>query len=378
VPPEAAQQAGEARIAPELRVVEWQNEWIVRGSYPFTYQEPDAMLLELRARYQLDEVIAPARDELEQLLLLREWVHTRWRHGWTRTPPARNALDILRAAEGGSDFNCGYFAVTLMQCLLALGFVARSVSICKRATEWMAADEGNIGHSVVEAWSHQFHKWVVLDPDMNVHYERDGVPLGALEVHRAWVTRRWETVRMVQGPTPFRVTEKPESGATTTFRNSDDQKAELWIFGRHSVGDYYSHVRLPLRNTQHSSAGPDDVLRWIDEYTPPALVECNRPNAAHWTSDEADLCWTVDQVQIGLRADADAWQDGRAVLHVALAHSMPNLARLRVRLDDEPWRETPAGFRWVLKPGKNQIMAQGVNAFGREGHISRVLLRYHP
>lgn len=367
-----------AEIAPELRIVEWQNEWIVRGAYPFTYQAPDAMLQELRERYRLDEVIAPAKDEFEQLLLLREWVHTRWMHGWTRTPPVRNALDILRAVEAGADFNCGYFAVTLMQCLLAVGFVARSVSICKPATEWMAADEGNIGHSVVEAWSHQFHKWAVLDPDLNVHYERNGVPLSALEVHRAWVGRRWDTVRLVQGPTPFRVTSKPGSGAATVFHNLDNQTAEFWNFGRHQVGDYYHHVRLPLRNTQHSSDGPDDALHWIDDETPPALVLSNRPNHAQWTSNEADLYWTVDQVQIDLRIDAGAWHQGRAVLRVALPHSTPNLARLLVRLDNEPWRETPPTFAWELKPGKNQIMAKGVNAFGREGHVSRVLLRYHP
>ena len=70
----------------------------------------------------------------------------------------------------------------------------------------MDANEGNIGHSVVEVWSHQFHKWVLLDPDLNVHYQRGGVPLSALEIHRAWVTRRWDEVRLEQGPTPFRVT----------------------------------------------------------------------------------------------------------------------------------------------------------------------------
>jgi hypothetical protein len=308
-------------------------------------------------------------------------VHTRWKHGWARTPPARNALDILRAVEAGYDFNCGYFAITLMQCLLAAGFVARDVSICKPSTEWMAADETNIGHSVVEAWSHQFHKWILLDPDLNVHYEhlaRPGVPLSVLEIHRAWVTRRWDEVRLVQGPTPFRVTDKPGSGAGTTFRNVDHPTAEVWIFGRHDVGDYYSHVRLLLRNTQHSSDGPDDVLHWTDAHTPPALIEFNRPNGAHWSSNEADLNWTVDQVQIDLRVEAAAWEEGRAVLHVSLAHSMPNLARLLVRLGDEPWRETPAAFEWPLQPGKNQIMAKGVNAFGREGHISRVLLRFHP
>ena len=169
-----AAQLPEDAIGAELRIVEWQNEWIVQGAFPFAYQAPDDMLTELRRRYALDEVVQTGRTELEQMLLLLEWVHTRWKHGSSLAPPARNALQILRAAEQGGDFMCGWYSVTLMQCLLALGFVARTVSIAKTATEWMAHDERGIGHSITEVWSHQFHKWIMLDPDYNVHYERDG------------------------------------------------------------------------------------------------------------------------------------------------------------------------------------------------------------
>ena len=64
------------------------------------------------------------------------------------------------------------------------------------------------------------------------------------------------------------------------------------------------------------------------------------------------------------------------LLDVTLEHSTPNLDRLLVRLDGEPWHETGACFEWRLRPGKNQIMAKGINALGREGQISRMLLRY--
>ena len=87
---------------------------------------------------------------------------------------------------------------------------------------------------------------------------------------------------------------------------------------------------------------------------------------------------TIDQVQINLRADAEAWDTGEAVLRVELEDSMPNLDKLLVRIDHEPWNERGRDFTWRLKPGKNEIMAKGVNAFGREGHISRILLRFHP
>ncbi len=369
----------EARtVAPELRIVEWQNEWIARSGYEYDYQGPDDFLEELRRKYELDDVISGGRTEFERMLLLREWVRNRWDHGWSVASNPDSALDILEAARGGSDFACGYYSMTLMQCFLALGFVARRASISKAATEWMAHDEGNIGHSIPEVYSHDFHKWIMLDADMNVHYELDGVPLSVLEIHRAWVERRWDDVRLVQGPTPFRRTDKESSGLLDVWGTLDEADTTFWTFTRHRAGDYYSHVGVYLGNTHHSRGGPIPMLNWVDERTPPRLVAGNRPNAGAWTSNERDMYPTIDQVQIDLRADAAAWERGEAVLEVCLRDSMPNLDRLLARIDHEPWREAERSFTWRLKPGKNEIMAKGVNAFGRDGHVSRILLRWNP
>ena len=368
---------GTQAIAPELRIVEWQNEWIVRSAYEYDYQAPDEMLRELRERYELDDVISGGRTEFEQMLLLREWVRNRWDHGWTREPEARNALDILAAAEQGSDFNCGYYSITMMQSLMALGFVARRGGISKAQTEWMAYDEGNIGHSIPEVYSHDLHKWIMLDADMNVHYELDGVPLSILEIHRAWVGGRWGEVRMVQGRTPFRRTNKTSSGLLKIYDTLDEHDASSWVFARNRVGDYYSHVGVYLGNTHHSRTGPMPMLNWIDDRTPPRLISANIPNTEAWTGNEHDMYPTIDQVQIDLRADAAAWERREAVLEVSLQDSMPNLDKLLIRIDHEPWHETERDFTWRLNPGKNEIMAKGVNAFGREGHVSRILLRFH-
>ena len=369
---------GAEAIPPELRIVEWQNEWIVRSAYEYDYQAKDDMLEELREKYELDAVVAGGRTEFEQMLLLKEWVRNRWDHGWSREPEARNALEILEAAELGSDFNCGYYSVTMMQSLLALGFVARRAGIAKAQSEWMALDEGNIGHSVPEVYSHDFHKWILLDADMNVHYELDGMPLSVLEIHRAWVDRRWNEVKMVTGAKPFKRTEKTSSGLLSVYDTIDEHDASGWVFRSNNVGDYYANASVYLGNTHHSRRGPMPMLHWTDERTPPRLISANNPNKEDWTGNEHDMYPTIDQVQINLRADPEAWERREAVLTVNLEDSMPNLDKLLVRIDHEPWTERGRDFTWKLKPGKNEIMAKGVNTFGRDGHISRILLRFHP
>ena len=258
--PETAQTEA---VPPELRIVEWQNEGIVRSAHEYDFQAPDDFLTELREKYELDDVIGGGRTEFEQMLLLKEWVRNRWDHGWSTVSDSNSALEMLEAAQLGSDFACGYYSMTLMQCFLSLGFVARRASIAKAATEWMSPDEGNIGHSIPEVYSHQFHKWIMLDADMNVHYERDGVPLSALEIHRAWVDRRWGEVSLVEGPTPFRRTTKESSGLldvmstlpfsvrnfTTRERSFDNSATRLTAFASRSRSNSMC-LSLPLGITR--------------------------------------------------------------------------------------------------------------------------------
>ncbi len=370
---------GQEAIPPELRIVEWQNEWIVRSAYEYDYQAKDDMLEELREKYELDAVVAGGRTEFEQMLLLKEWVRNRWDHGWSREPEARNALEILEAAALGSDFNCGYYSITMMQSLMALGFVARRAGIAKAQTDWMALDEGNIGHSVPEVYSHDLHKWVMLDADMNVHYELDGMPLSVLEIHRAWV-----------GPTMVRSEDGDRGEALqagrrrrapaccTVYDTIDEHDASGWVFRSNNVGDYYANASVYLGNTHHSRARADahaPLDRRPDSATPDLRQQ---PQQEEWTGNEHDMYPTIDQVQINLRADPEAWERREAVLKVNLEDSMPNMEKLLVRIDHEPWNERGRDFTWRLKPGKNEIMAKGVNTFGRDGHISRILLRFHP
>jgi hypothetical protein len=362
-------------LAPELRVVEYQNEWIVRSPHRFGYEAWDTpRLRELRERYRLDDVVATGETEWEQLLLLREWVHRRWSHGWS-SAPLDDALAVLGRAEQGEDFHCEYYAATLTQCALALGFQARRLDISKSDTAWIAPGEENVGHSVVEVWSQDWHKWVVLDPDMNAHYEHQGIPLNGLEIHRLWKAGRWRELRMVRGKAPFRVTTSAASGYATQFRP--------WLihdifadFGRFNATDYYSRLSWHLRNDYFSSPGPVPTLRWFDHTEPPQLVHWNQPIVdARWTCDERDAYWTLNQAQIDLRLTGENLR--APVVIVEVEHSMPNLERVVVKIgEDGAWETYREPILWTIVPGKSVVEAKPVSMFGREGYTSRIVIRF--
>ena len=183
---------------------------------------------------------------------------------------------------------------------------------------------------------------------------------------------------MIQGSTPFKRTDKTSSGLLTVYETLDEHDASSWVFARHNVGDYYSNVSVTLGNTHHSREGSIPMLHWIDDRTHPRLISANNPHEDQWTGNEHDMYPSIDQVQVNLRADPSAWENGEAVLDVNFEDSMPNLEKLLVRVDHEPWHETERNCTWKLNPGKNEIMAKGINSFGREGHMSRILLRFHP
>lgn len=364
-------------LSPELRIIEYQNEWIVPSRFPFGYEQSEAMqLTELRERYHLDAVVNGEQTEWGQLVRLRDWVHRQWSHGWS-TAPLDNALEILARAEQGCDFDCQHYAATLTQCALALGFQARLVDIGKTNSAWIAPDEENIGHSVVEVWSQDWHKWVVLDADLNAHYEERGVPQNALEIHHLWKAGRWRDLQLVRGESSFRVTDRAESGYGTRF---DPQ----WIadifadFTRFNATDYYSVLCWKMRNNFFSSVETAPGLRWFDQSEPPQLVHWNQPIPNdRWTCDERDAYWTLNQAQIDLRL---VGQDLRVpVVRVAIEHSMPNLKHLLVKLGDAgTWEPYQGPFHWAIQPGKNVIEAKPVNTFDRVGYTSRVVLRYFP
>ena len=52
------------------------------------YQEPSPRLKLLHKRYKLDQVIAPGKTEMEQLMLLRHWVRHQWHTAWGSDPAA--------------------------------------------------------------------------------------------------------------------------------------------------------------------------------------------------------------------------------------------------------------------------------------------------
>ena len=324
--------------------------------------------VQLREEYRLEEVVSGFTTEFEAQCALKRWVRSRWNHGWSLSfDKVSDALDILHEADQGEQFNCGFYNRVFVECARALGWVARPVGLAVRDNSFPRGHNvGNVGHSVPEIWSNQRRKWLIMDPDLNVHYERDGVPLSALEIHDAWLSH--EAVTMVQQEPAFTLpTGEHVQLVSRLMPNMDhfneDEAAQICRrFVRHGAIDYYARLSI-------------GKWTWLDQRCLPTFISHFAPGGTGLlTSNPDDLYWTVNLVRLGANA---SWAEGPK-LSVTLEHCMPWFDHFEVRVDGGQWQTRPAAFDWPMREGENVLEVRAVNVCAKEGITSRLEVAYAP
>lgn len=366
-----------------VRIVEYDNQDIVVGKYPFTTEDMDRPeLAAMRDRYDLDKV-AGRGSEFERQVALRCWRATRHPHGNRVTEEAKqlwktpwNGLYFLKAAEMGCSFTCPVASMTYIQLCLAMGWPARLVEICQAGKEWIPPTEHNCAHTVSEVWSNDYRKWVLMDADCNLHYSRDGIPLSALDVHDAWVRGQADAVELVQGEPPFH--------SDGSLQSDDfDEPVEMKRFFANRVMDYYHEVRITLRNNHLSrpvlhadhAQGWFPQLVWVDPGDQnPMIMRTGRLRPyVHYSGVRQDFDWTLNQAHIEIESgDTRDVFSPTSKLRVNLTTVTPWFSHYEVRLDNADWVRMPSTFVLDGHPGVNRIQARPVNRYGTEGIVSTV------
>ncbi|MGC4083775.1 MAG: hypothetical protein QM736_17100 [Vicinamibacterales bacterium] len=232
-----------------------------------------------------------------------------------------------------------------LQSLAALGFTARYVEIGSRDNPY--------AHYVTEVWSNDFNKWVLMDADYNLHFERKGIPLSALEIHDALVSSRLADTRLVSGA-------KRDGHATPS----------MWPL---RTAEFYYYVRYHL-NANHLTRPDDapfnrfdDMIEFEDarvpawEVSPVASDFPKERLTRQRVSDRRVIDAKLNQVQLDVRTvDANAVTlDVRDnVLQRAFYRS-----RMRVRRASAgPWQTTQTPTITVRMPDRGGVVeVRGVN-----------------
>jgi len=164
-------------------------EWDLGQSPPefvAVFDPPETKeLQDMRREFEIDAVVAGAKDDYERLCRLTRWVSTRWEHSSDQMASKSDPVTILREAQKGGRFICRDYAIVLAGVAKAYGMPARLLNLLPRDVETRSE-----AHSVAEVWLEQFHKWVLADGQYGAIGELDGVPLNGIELQAAFAADR--------------------------------------------------------------------------------------------------------------------------------------------------------------------------------------------
>jgi hypothetical protein len=327
-------------------------------SIPVRYESLAApRLAELRSRENLDAVIAGASDEFDVMLRLKDWVAAQWLPGTPIPYPPWDAVTVLDWIRSGvTGGHCGQYSQVLLQALAALGYRARYVEL--------GSIDNPYAHFVTEVWSSQFDKWVVLDADFNVHFERAGVPLSALEVHDALTRGELSDVVTVRGSVRHAASD-PDHWPLLT--------AELYYYLRvHLKAD---HLTMPNENPFDRY---NDMIEWRSALTVPweqsTMVSPYRKEALTnlATSDRSLLESKLHQVLVTVES-VDL--DGDSVA-LRFDNNVFEFLRYQIRELNGEWRDYDgSNFIWSPSAIESTLEVRAANVSGVVGPSSVVAAR---
>ncbi len=166
----------------------------VRFVYPDTAR--DEYLKQLKREYRLPLLGKDNAGELQTVLAITAWTHSRWKHNGSHEPSRPDALTILREAAAGKNFRCVEYARVSADALLALGMKARVLNL---KTKDAAQKKSGAGHVLTEVWLPGYHKWALADAQFNLMPMLQGKPLNAVELQRAFAGGQPVTFRDASG-----------------------------------------------------------------------------------------------------------------------------------------------------------------------------------
>ena len=369
--------------ADKVRVLDRVNPEHLFTTIPFEYERFDAAeLAEIRQTYRLDEVVAGAATEMEKMIRLRHWVSQQWTYDPPMPPyPAWDAREILSRKQGF----CVQYAITFMQCSLALGMQTRFTFGCVPKTRVGGNDIA--GHEVNEFWSNEHGKWVFLDANRDECFvdARTGVPCSMLDLHEELLETYFAGGPIDYGQKDFPA-ERP-STRTRTWKALEAAPQEA----PYPVRLKWGCVHWMPRNNFYAHRWPEPLAQgrcawswigywnWCDARTP------RQPNYGRYTSRRSDIEWTINLVRW---AAAPAEEAG--TVNVALSTVTPDFETFLVRADgpeqsqgagsppDGEWQASGATFAWKLQRGANRLEMRVRTRTGVLGKPSALEVKYAP
>lgn len=314
---------------------------------------------QLKARYGLEAVVAGESDEWRRILLLRHWIKSHVAIDNEHPTPTRgDTFAILDAALKGGKFHCTHFSIVQHAVLNSFGYVTRRLG-CGPGLK----DDGG-HHGVNEVWVNKFSKWVLIDAKYDAHFEKDGVPLSALEIRdQLWRDGAKSVVRAV-GPNRRPMKPDPKTGKWET--RPDTYRWCSWEtdtnrFTTFPAPSTSTLVVLDDENFRKNTWYRDGKPHWA--YGTPYFIRTTGRDWIEWTPNVIRSKVTIE----GNKA------------HVFLRSCTPNFRSFQKMDKDGAWKDCPEEVELTLDMhARTRVVFRTMNLFGVTGPEHRIEITNEP
>lgn len=322
---------------------------------------------ELRNKFKLDTIFHGEEDELKRMLLLRDWIRKVIQiSDFESSYPGEGYPEIiLEKALNGQGFHCGHYMTVQNAILNSYGYVTR----CLGAGP--GRKEGPYGHhGANEIWSNKFRKWFLSDAKYNHHFEKNGIPLSALEVRDEFLKNKAADITLVKGINRLPIKEDE-------VRNS---KGEVILRSKSSFAQTYTWIEWDSLNNRYTnwpenSHELNKLNMFADEYFKKNIwIWDGKPHWAYNTkfmilvSNRDAIEWTPNTI----RSEVKIIKDN---VRVSLYSITPNLKTYQMKLPGSEWKNVPSTIDVTIEKDVNELMFRAVNLAGVCGPEHKVKVK---
>jgi hypothetical protein len=307
-------------------------------------------------KYHLDTIFHGETDELKRILLLRHWIKSviAINDFGDPYPGEGYAEGILDAALKGQGFHCGHYMIVQNAVMNAFGYVTRTLGAGPGVK---GGPDGH--HGINEIWLNSCNKWFLSDAKYDHHFEKNGIPLSALEIRDEYLKNKAADIFKVKGPgrVPFDI------DAETGINKERNAQTYTWIEwhgynNMFTVWPDYTDLLLMFE---------DEFSRnntWIWGGKPHWAYA--KPEFLKWIKDRDELYWTPNTIKSVVEIEGQ-------VAHIELTSETPNLKEYRMKKSpDEEWVAVDRKFDLKLEKNGYDLVFIAVNLAGVSGPEHRI------
>lgn len=163
---------------PDISINNWDNIYNENSIIFFYSNKDDIKIKALDNKYNLKEKIKDEKDELSKAIKLSEILNEIITFDDVANLNRINGFDILKDKEGSKKVSARDLGIIYRDFLTSVGYKARVGEF--RKSESLFSKDKN--YYVVEYWSKEHNKWIMIDFIDRGYFDNEGFPCGAIEL----------------------------------------------------------------------------------------------------------------------------------------------------------------------------------------------------